>query len=100
MRNSPADKLDVGDFVHPKTQEQYSVMRRFHRYLLLDVEREREEDPDGRTDDHREEQQDELQTVASPAQSAPPELVQVRLDLDMRVYSSGRQSPDEVLRPH
>ena len=56
---------------------------------LLDIEREREEDPDGRTDDHREEQQDQLQAVPGPAEATSPQLVQVRLNLHNRIYSDG-----------
>ena len=57
--------------------------------FLLDIQGEREEDPDGRTDDHREEQQDQLQAVPGPAQPASPELVQIRLNLHRTIYRSG-----------
>ena len=77
-----------------------SPLRRFHSYLLLDVEREREEDPDGRTDDHREEQQDQLQAVPGPAEAASPQLVQIGLNLHRRIYSSGLYSSAKVLQPH
>ena len=57
--------------------------------FLLDIQGEREEDPDGRTDDHREEQQDQLQAVPGPAEATSPQLVQVRLNLHNRIYSDG-----------
>ena len=52
---------------------------------LLDIQREREEDPDRRTNHHGEEQEDQLQAVPGPAQTASPQLVQVRLNLNNRI---------------
>ena len=88
MRDRPADKLYVGNFVHPETISLHCQCH-FGEKELLDIQGEREEDPDRRADDHREEQQDQLQAVPGPAQTASPELVQVRLNLHKRIFSSG-----------
>ena len=60
--------------------KQYNQPAAHYSPGLLDIEGQGEEDPDRRTDHHREEQEDQLQTVASPAEAAPPELVEIRLD--------------------
>ena len=63
MWNSSAYELDIWYFVH------------------LDIQGEGEEDPDRRTDNHGKEKEDKFETVASPAQTTSPQLIQVRLNL-------------------
>ena len=63
MRYCSAYELDIWYFVH------------------LDVEWKRKEYPDWWTDNHGKEEEDQFETVASPAQTTSPQLIQVRLDL-------------------
>ena len=59
MRNSPADELNIWNFVH------------------LYIQRKGEEDPYRWADNHGKKQKNKFQAVSCPAQPSPPQFIEI-----------------------
>ena len=68
MWNSSAYELDIWYFVH------------------LDIQGEGEEDPDRRTDNHGKEQKNKFKAVSCPAQTSPPQFIEIWLNLYSKFF--------------
>ena len=81
---SPLKKILCTDLYLLVSLNHNKLLKYLNINALLDIDGKGEEDPDGRADEHKEEEEDGLPPHAPPAHPAPPQLVQVTLNLQQR----------------